>query len=914
MKKNSLIICLQKYTIALLLCIIFPCTSSAQEDTYYKIFNYREIDFPRAIFPDGNGNMWHYDVGWSDPALMRLYDEEQNLIKTVELPLRLTPFIANAGIKIGDRAFVFGITDDAVGLYRYTLVSLDMEGEILVSKLIELPEERVIRFTLRFMREFNGMLLLSGLIDFEEGIDGIFCIGLDPVTLEIQHYHVEKFQNYVEVGGFMSFPNDSTVALHFGFGHPSELGFILLDEQLNLREIWKYEDRLRKRAGSLQIQLPDGNFLIHARQESQPNWLVGLDNSFMVVDQDQNIVHRRFDGIVDNFHWPGTCKQLRDGDFLFIGGMASILEERMNYINPYLIRFSPEGELRWFRTILTFIEDSRTVAGFFDDFYEDESGYIHLTGNCHTENVLLHDFLMAKVDQHGCFDTDRCNMIQVVDQPSDTLLYHYDDMVNFMKEWRYTRKNKDGSVEHIHYTMGPDSLYWHQEHLRKGENRYFTLRINDESGTYIGDERYKIGVWPDGRVNFVEGWISQGQLFAKIRENLYDFRLEPGDNFKLPFEHGTATVVSTDSIALIDGVLRKRIVLRHDNEANQRKYGYLTWIEGIGSPNGLLYFYDWERESQTELVCYHDRHRLRYLSDKYEDCSYRKPEDDYLPIISAKHQWIGYGDFPWWWGSIWESAPPIVMEFVEEPELVQGTLYHRLRYKNPTSTINNDWVEADYLFREESGKLYAIEDKVFFNEILIMDMSANIGDTITLNRIDEFQGVDDYMVVVTDEEIIISNDGKERKKLSVELVNWIHNTIWIEGIGAIYYQFDVEGTIQNTHIGSPFVTCFLVDGERIWSTVADTAECYTIVSVEDHPTFGHIRLYPNPTTDVLTIDMDGYQDIFSYDILSLTGAHIRKGMAYPGEQILVQDLAPGMYILRLQARGGAEVVLKWVRE
>jgi hypothetical protein len=284
-------------------------------------------------------------------------------------------------------------------------------------------------------------------------------------------------------------------------------------------------------------------------------------------------------------------------------------------------------------------------------------------------------------------------------------------------------------------------------------------------------------------------------------------------------------------------------------------------------------------------------------------------QNDYLPIVSPNHQWIGRGYFPISSGFDPVPPPAIIIEFEEAPEMFEGKLYHRLRYKYPTFPFNNDWQDSEYIFREENGKMFAVNTEYNPTEFLIFDISAEVGDTISIG----LENGEDFPVVILSDSSIVTDDGLTRKL--IEVYCFYEKRTWVEGIGAAPYGlFDVSATLVSTDVSSPSLFCFLVDNERIWSVVPDTAECYTIVSVEDHPTFGHTRLYPNPTTDVLTIDMDGYQDIFSYDILSLTGAHIRKGMAYPGEQILVQDLAPGMYILRLQARGGAEVVLKWVRE
>ncbi len=97
---------------------------------------------------------------------------------------------------------------------------------------------------------------------------------------------------------------------------------------------------------------------------------------------------------------------------------------------------------------------------------------------------------------------------------------------------------------------------------------------------------------------------------------LYDFTLDVGDTFQ-----GTEwlEVLEVDSIQLLDGTLRKRIVLVDG-------YGYHEWIEGIGNTWGGLIWTDWNPSASHEaayLLCYFENDFILYRNELFSyDCDY----------------------------------------------------------------------------------------------------------------------------------------------------------------------------------------------------------------------------------------------------------------------------------------------------
>jgi len=98
----------------------------------------------------------------------------------------------------------------------------------------------------------------------------------------------------------------------------------------------------------------------------------------------------------------------------------------------------------------------------------------------------------------------------------------------------------------------------------------------------------------------------------------YDFSLNQGDTFTTSLNgcNLQMTVDSVDTISLLNGELRKRMFLSN--------FGQETWIEGVGSLNGLTFvgtgscFID----VYPELNCLKENDTLKYQSSNFTDCFY----------------------------------------------------------------------------------------------------------------------------------------------------------------------------------------------------------------------------------------------------------------------------------------------------
>jgi hypothetical protein len=98
----------------------------------------------------------------------------------------------------------------------------------------------------------------------------------------------------------------------------------------------------------------------------------------------------------------------------------------------------------------------------------------------------------------------------------------------------------------------------------------------------------------------------------------YDFSLNEGDTFTTNMDGCSIqmTVDSVDSVILFNGELRKRMFLSNFSQE--------TWIEGVGSLNGLTYVgvYFCLVDIYPTLNCFKENDTLKYQNSNFSNCFY----------------------------------------------------------------------------------------------------------------------------------------------------------------------------------------------------------------------------------------------------------------------------------------------------
>lgn len=240
--------------------------------------------------------------------------------------------------------------------------------------------------------------------------------------------------------------------------------------------------------------------------------------------------------------------------------------------------------------------------------------------------------------------------------------------------------------------------------------------------------------------------------------------------------------------------------------------------------------------------------------------------------------------------------------FSEDSTLIEGKYYHEL-LKTNLSTGPID-VRTDNYYRQEGGKVWAM---VFAGTttFLLYVFSLEVGDTF-VNR-----ESGDYIITVKD--TIFFRDGSERKHFILEQVSYPDCDIeWYEGMGSLVGFMNDLHTCGVDAARKGDLLCFKYDGKLLYDN-PEFDSCYIYrddVSIESYE-LSNLKLYPNPTTDKLSIKTD--YKIESVEIYNLMAQKIRE-IHSPRSSIDISNLSSGVYIIHITTVNGYYGVRKFVRE
>ncbi len=74
--------------------------------------------------------------------------------------------------------------------------------------------------------------------------------------------------------------------------------------------------------------------------------------------------------------------------------------------------------------------------------------------------------------------------------------------------------------------------------------------------------------------------------------------------------------------------------------------------------------------------------------------------------------------------------------------------------------------------------------------------------------------------------------------------------------------------------------------------------CTQLNTQETFAAVHKLRVYPNPATTFFAVDYEGSQQKFEYFIYDMTGRIAQSGYSFPGDKIEIQQMLPGIYLLR----------------
>ena len=217
--------------------------------------------------------------------------------------------------------------------------------------------------------------------------------------------------------------------------------------------------------------------------------------------------------------------------------------------------------------------------------------------------------------------------------------------------------------------------------------------------------------------------------------------------------------------------------------------------------------------------------------------------------------------------------------------------------------------------REDSvqGKawFFSSEDPV---EHLIMDLNLNLGDTFyvegTWNSTGGYHPVDSIWMYA----------GKKHVRVD-QYIPRFHNgvsekLIFIEGVST-----NIGIGYQTSHIDNfPYLLCSYKDGFPIYQnndSVLNGICIYTTVGIEEKHNFVGFNLYPNPSSDHLTIENKGSKkNDLIIEIRDFTGklALVKSLSSFEKVTINTNAISSGIYFISIKSEEEIITTQKWVKK
>ncbi|MBR2486232.1 MAG: leucine-rich repeat domain-containing protein, partial [Paludibacteraceae bacterium] len=253
----------------------------------------------------------------------------------------------------------------------------------------------------------------------------------------------------------------------------------------------------------------------------------------------------------------------------------------------------------------------------------------------------------------------------------------------------------------------------------------------------------------------------------------YDFSAQVGDTLEVfsgvhSYSKYKCLVreVQTDPETKLRTITLFQLLLEDtDGDGVEEEYGRgeMTWIEGVGSPNGFLINTPPTGGGTFALLCAYKDDELKYTGDLYDEygCEYNATEQNPEDL------------FPTLWG-LQRTEVEYHTDGADAPSLVSFEEY------TPTF-VNGKWYLYDGMnyLREENNQvlLYSPHFEIY-KDIVLYDWTLEVGDTLPY-YFDKSAYKGAYYVV-TNVSTITLLDGKEYKKWTLAC-----GIEYIEGIGAI---------------------------------------------------------------------------------------------------------------------------------
>jgi hypothetical protein len=238
-------------------------------------------------------------------------------------------------------------------------------------------------------------------------------------------------------------------------------------------------------------------------------------------------------------------------------------------------------------------------------------------------------------------------------------------------------------------------------------------------------------------------------------------------------------------------------------------------------------------------------------------------------------------------------------------------IYHGVMSENPINPQPGVICNADYTFsnlygfvRQAGKKLYSY-DLMESVDTLLYDFDLQVGDTLPLTIINS-----DTAITVT--AITNFQVGNETRSIFDLSTNLGVSEKLIEGIG---HNKGFLGHMQPFEFAEVGLICYSRNDSTYYDNGVDV--CDLNVGLNEFQSIIKVEIFPNPTSDFVTITSPQYAEIQSFEIVDLLGAKCAIMVDFSSNEkavVNLESLVSGNYILQVHQRNGEVYRLKIVKE
>jgi hypothetical protein len=227
--------------------------------------------------------------------------------------------------------------------------------------------------------------------------------------------------------------------------------------------------------------------------------------------------------------------------------------------------------------------------------------------------------------------------------------------------------------------------------------------------------------------------------------------------------------------------------------------------------------------------------------------------------------------------------------------LINGIEYKKLDYSANES--QTDWIDyGGYIRETQDGKVYYT--RLGFDEGLIYDFSAALGDTVVVLNVELLPEPLEMVVILEDS--ILLEDGWHRM-LVLEDEDYPGEETWIEGVGSLSGLVKSCLSAFGSACGDYDLLCSSDNGVDIYINPEYPTCWYVSTRIDNNLSLEELKVYPNPVRNILTIDGEFLRtgETYEFQLTDIAGrVVINERQSLP--QIDLGNLQKGIYFLQLK--------------